>query len=218
MVEAVIFDMDGLMVDTQKVWDKMIYVTAEQMGLRLKPEFADAVRGSSGESLVSICEKFIGPDIDIRDFLDKVWENADIAFEQGVDKKPGLDELLEWLKAHNVPMAVASGSKPYQIEHHITILDLTEYFDALVSGFDVPLAKPYPDIFLAAAKELGVEPSRSIVLEDSSNGILAAYAGGFIPIMVPDRAQPTDELRAKCAAVCESLADVIPLLESGQIS
>ena len=218
MVEAVIFDMDGLMLDTQKVWDAMIYVTADQMGLQIKPDFTGAVRGSSGESLVAICEKFFGPEIDIRDFLDAIWENADKAFEKGVDKKPGLDVLLEWLKAHDIPMAVASGSKPHQIGHHIKMLGLEDYFETMISGFDVPLAKPFPDIFLATAEKLGVEPSQTIVLEDSANGIRAAYAGGFIPIMVPDRDQPTDEIRDMCAAVCETLADVIPLLESGAVS
>ena len=217
MVEAVLFDMDGLMLDTQKVWDRTIDTTAEEMGLQVPDGFHDAVRGCSGEALIEICWRFFGRDVDVRSYIDRIWANADAQFEKGIDKKPGLDELLGWLKAHKIPTAVASGSKMNQIEHHVYMLGLEDYFDAMISGFDVPRAKPYPDIFLAAAERLGAKPAKTIVLEDSINGILAAHAGGFIPIMVPDRDLPTEEIKAKCTAVCKTLADVIPLLENGQI-
>ena len=215
MVDGVLFDMDGLMLDTQKVWDATIDTTAAELGLEVPDGFHDSVRGCSGEALIEVCHKFFGRDVDVRYYIAKIWENADAQFEKGVEKKPGLDELLVWLKEQGIPAAVASGSKMNQIEHHVHMIELEDYFDALISGFDVPRAKPYPDIFLAAAERLGIDPSRTIVLEDSVNGILAAHAGGFIPVMVPDRDEPTPEIVAKCAAVCDTLADVIPLIESG---
>lgn len=213
MISGAIFDMDGLMVDTQRVWDRVIDETAAAHGLTLGADFHDAVRGSSGEAVVAITREFLGSDVDARAYVAEVWANADAAFSRGVDKKPGLDELLAWLSEHKVPMAVASGSKIGQIKHHLRMTGVGEYFDVLVSGFEVPRAKPYPDVFLVTAERLGVDPARTIVLEDSFNGILAAAAGGFMPVMVPDVVSPTDEIRGLCWAVCDTLADVIPLLE-----
>ena len=215
MVEGVLFDMDGLMLDTQKVWDATIDSTADELGVEVPEGFHDAVRGCSGEALIEVCRRFFGTDVDVRAYIAKIWDNADAAFEKGVDKKPGLDELLAWLKGRGIPAAVASGSKMNQIMHHVEMVGLEDWFEAFISGFDVPRAKPYPDIFLAAAERLGTDPSRTIVLEDSVNGIVAAHAGGFIPIMVPDRDAPTEEIVAMCAAVCDTLADVIPLIEGG---
>lgn len=214
MVEGVIFDMDGLMLDTQKVWDKIIDDTAAELGLSVGEDFHDAVRGSSGEAIVAISQRFFGAEVDVRAYLVKIWQNADAAFERGIDKKPGLDELLAWLQGRGIPMAVASGSKMEQIKHHVEMCGVADFFDVLVSGFEVEHAKPAPDIFLVAAEKLGVDPARTVVLEDSSNGIQAAAAGGFIPVMVPDAAPPTDEIRSACHAVCDSLFDVIGLLES----
>ena len=213
MVEAVIFDMDGLMLDTQHVWDETIEATADEFGIELKPGFLDAVRGSSGDDIVAVCEKWLGPDIDIRGYLRRIWENADAVFSTHIDKKPGLDELIAWLQDHNMPMAVASGSKLEQIEHHMDMVGLGGCFDVMVSGFDVDRAKPFPDVFLVTAERLGVDPAHTIVLEDSHNGLRAAHAGGFLPVMVPDVAPPTEEMRMICWAICDTLADVIPLLE-----
>lgn len=216
MIEAVIFDMDGLMVDTQRVWDEVIDRTAADAGLVLDKAFHDAVRGSSSEAVVAIAQEWLGPDVDALSYVKQVWVNADAEFEKGVDKKPGLDELLVWLKEHDIPMAVASGSKMDQIKHHLEMCGIEDCFDVLISGFEVEHAKPAPDVFLAAAERLGADPARTIVLEDSFNGILAAAAGGFIPVMVPDVVAPTDEIRGLCWAVCDSLADVIPLLGFGR--
>ena len=214
MIDAAIFDMDGLMVDTQRVWDEVIDATAARHGLTLTAAFHDAVRGSSGENIVAITQEWLGPDVDARAYVAEVWTAADAVFARRVDKKPGLDELVAWLAEHKVPMAVASGSKLGQIEHHLKMIGLEDYFDVIVSGFDVERAKPFPDVFLVTAERLGVDPAKTIVLEDSYNGIEAAHAGGFIPIMVPDCVPPTDEIRGLCRAVCDTLADVIPLLEN----
>lgn len=216
MIDAVIFDMDGLMLDTQRVWDETILSTAEKFGIELKPGFLDAVRGSSGDDIVAISEKWLGADIDIRGYLDRIWQNADAAFARHIDKKPGLDELVDWLDEHHYPMAVASGSTLEQIEHHMEMVGLGGRFDVMVSGFDVERAKPFPDVFLVTAERLGVDPTHTIVLEDSYNGLRAAHAGGFLPVMVPDVAPPTEEMRTICLAICDTLADVIPLLSSRQ--
>ena len=150
-------------------------------------------------------------------FLDEIWGLSDQAFEEGgVDKKPGLDEILAWLKEQGIPRAVASGSKLVQVHHHLALLGLDDKFTMAISGFDIENSKPAPDIFLKAARELGTDPARTVVLEDSSNGIRAAHAGGFIPIMVPDHESP-EEAHGLYRYVCKDLFEVRDLLASGAV-
>ena len=213
MIDAVILDMDGLMLDTQRVWDEAIIANAERHGEVLPDGFLDSLRGTSLDSALAVVAKWTGSAEVAMQYIKEAWALAEKAFETDVYKKPGLDELLGWLKEHDVTMAVASGSKMKWIEHHLRVAEVYGYFDTYVSGFEVEHAKPAPDIFLATAEKLGVDPAKTVVLEDSTNGIQAAAAGGFIPIMVPDIQQPDDGIRALCFAVCDTLFDVIPLLE-----
>ena len=213
LIEAVIFDMDGVMLDTQRVWDEAILECVTRNGFVMPEGFIDSLHGTSDDSALVIVTDWLGSQEKAIQLIKEVWVEGEKRLETEIYKKPGLDELLAWLKEHGIEMAVASGSKMKWIEHHLKEAEVSDYFDVLVSGFDVEHSKPAPDVFLAAAEKLGVEPGRAIVLEDSPNGIQAAMAGGFIPIMVPDIDQPDDETRALCWAVCETLADVIPLLE-----
>ena len=214
MIDAVIFDMDGLMLDTQRVWDEAIMTVVERNGDTPPEGFINDMRGTSLEYCLKVVAAWLGSEKVAMKYIKEVWAEAEAAFEKGVYKKPGLDELLTWLKEHNVRMAVASGSKMEWIEHHLKLAEVYDYFDAFLSGFEVEHAKPAPDVFLATAAKLGCDPANTVVLEDSENGIQAAAAGGFIPIMVPDVKQPEDGIRALCIAVCETLFDVIPLLEA----
>ena len=214
MFDAVIFDMDGLMLDTQKVWDEAIVTVADRIGDTLPEGFINDMRGTSLEYCLKVVTAWKGSEELAMVYIKQVWAEAEAIFEKGVDKKPGLDELLAWLKERGVAMAVASGSKMEWIEHHLRLAGVYDCFDAFVSGFEVEHAKPAPDVFLATAKKLGVDPARTLVLEDSTNGIQAAAAGGFVSIMVPDVMQPDEEMRGLCWAVCDSLYDVIPLLEA----
>ena len=214
MFDAVILDMDGLMLDTQRVWDEAIVRVAGRNGHTLPEGFINDMRGTSLEYCLKVVTKWTGSEEEAMKYIKQVWAEAEKAFETDIYKKPGLDELLGWLKAHDVKMAVASGSKMEWIEHHLKVAEVYDYFDIFFSGFEVEHAKPAPDVFLATAAKLGCDPAKTIVLEDSENGIQAASAGGFIPIMVPDIKQPTDEIRGLCRAVCDTLFDVIPLLEA----
>ena len=214
--EAVIFDMDGLMVDTEKIWEHSKLVVCERLGIPFSHEYANLTRGTSGKTFVDKTEEYYAqlgyPDVDGQAYLDEIWDLADQAFEEGgVDKMPGLDELLAWLKEQGIPRAVASGSKLVQVKHHLELLGLGDAFTMAISGFDIENSKPAPDIFLKAARELGCDPARTVVLEDSANGIRAAHAGGFIPIMVPDMESP-EPVEGLCRRVCASLLEVRDLL------
>lgn len=218
MIEAAIFDMDGLMFDTEPVWGRCWAPAFAQFGMEPPSEqFKADLRGTAGAEMDAVFKRYFGPDVDTEGIAEV--ERKLVAEENAkhIDKKPGLDELLDWLKGHSIPMAVASSSPEELIRANLRTAGVEDYFAHVVSSTGLQRSKPFPDVFLRAADELGVEPARAMVLEDSYNGVRAGHAGGFVTVMVPDLQPADDEMREKATAVCDSLADVIPLLESGQL-
>ena len=128
-----------------------------------------------------------------------------------------LDELLAWLDANHIPMAVASSSRVHVIEGNLNNWGLTHYFKALVSGQQVKHSKPDPEIFLLAAEKLGTDPAHTLVLEDSYNGVRAGAAGGFVTVMVPDLLPADDEMRGLYTMECTSLNEVLAKLKTGEL-
>lgn len=216
MVQAVIFDMDGLMIDSERVWQAQWPDVLAKFGLTYKEGLKEACVASSGTVFEGIVRGFY-PDADVAGIREELWASAGRALARGVDAKPGLHELMDWLDENHVPRAIASASDVPLIEQNMRNIGLAGRFDALVSGDMVERGKPFPDIFLKAADRLGVDPARTVVLEDSNNGIRAAAAGGFIPVMVPDLMQPEEDVRGLYARRCESLLEVRDLLAAGKL-
>ena len=148
---------------------------------------------------------------------EELYRLAYEAFNKPVPKMPGLDELLDWLDGHHIPMAVASSSPMTVIEGHLEHWGLGHYFKAVISGEHLTRSKPAPDIFLLAAQKLGTEPAKTMVLEDSYNGVRAGAAGGFVTVMVPDLSPATDEMRRIYTCECASLHEVRRKLEDGEL-
>lgn len=216
MVEGVIFDMDGLMFDTEPVWTKAWTPTLATIGKEFNPELADAARGTSGKSMEAVISRFL-PDVDAAYVSETLFATAHKMMEEGVPKKPGIDELLAFLTEQGVPMAVASSSSPELIAMHLENGGVREHFTELVSGVGMSHPKPEPDIFLKAAKALGVDPARALVLEDSLSGVRAGVAGGFVTVMVPDMVQPDDYAREHATRICKDLFEVRDLLAAGEL-
>lgn len=217
MYEAVIFDMDGLMFDTEPIWASCWPKTAIEFGVECMEGLADAMRGTNGAEAVSIIREWYGDEVDPKAFVDRFYEIANEALAHGAEKKPGLDRLLEYLKIEGIPMAVASSSSREMIKANLIRGGILPYFDSIVSGIEVEHAKPYPDVFLKAADELGVPPQKSLVLEDSYNGVRAGFAGGFHTVMVPDLSEPTEEMERIATAIVLNLNDVVDMLASGTL-
>lgn len=220
MVQGVIFDMDGLMFDTEPVWGACWAPVCAKYGMedRVTEQMIAGVRGCAGETMHAALRKYLGDDAPV----EEIWiDEKDMVHErvatEGVPKKPGLDELLEYLHDCGIPMAVASSSTKSAIQGNLARGGIESYFDVLLSGESLGRGKPDPLIFLETAKMLGTDPARTIVVEDSFNGVDAGFRGNFITIMVPDLAEPTDEVRAQATAVVERLDDIIDLMEAGKV-
>lgn len=216
MLQAVVFDMDGLMVDSEPIWAAAWGPAFARRGLSVLPGVIESCVGSSHEGGAQIVSRAYDGDPEA---LAAFQEHFDVAAElflaSGAPKKPGLDELLDWLRAAGVPMAVASSSSRDVVEAVLAHAGVRDRFSVVVTGDDGHPSKPAPDIFLAAARRLGVDPDRTLVLEDSFAGVRAAHDGGFLTVMVPDAVAPTAEVEALCDCVCPSLRKVLDLLEEG---
>lgn len=218
MVEGVIFDMDGLMFDTEPLWTDAWYIVLPEFGVpEVPPALPDAMRGSSGETAYAIMRSYIGQDADAPAIWARMKEEVHKMLEKGVVKKPGLDELLAFLAERKVPMAIASSSPHNIIEMDLRNAGVRDYFESIVSGEDVDRPKPDPQVFQVAAERMGVEPTRTLVLEDSLNGVRAGAGGGFVTVMVPDMIAPTDEIRAIYTKECKDLFEVRDLLAAGEL-
>ena len=218
MVKAVIFDMDGLMFDTERLWDTLWEPACKELGLPLPPDMAKfqaGGRGLAGDNLRRHVAQYIPGDP--QEVLDKVWQLADERFAQGVPCKPGLKELLSTLEDLGMPRIVASSSPRNMIEMNLQTSGTARYFHDVVSGTEVARSKPAPYTFLLAAEKLHTNPKDCLVLEDSFNGVRAGRAAGCVTVMVPDLMQPTDEIRALYTCCCKDLLEVRDLLLAGKL-
>ncbi len=214
MIKAVIFDMDGLMFDTEALAKKGWLIAGRELNLPITDELVYRVIGMNAASVRKTCMDYFGPNFDYDAFRGAVSGYMKKSLdEDGMPVKRGLPELLDYLKENRYQTAVASSSSRATVEDYLRRAGMEKTFSALVCGDMITRGKPEPDIFLKAAEELGAAPEDCLILEDSSNGIRAAHAAGMRVIMVPDLIEPTADLRAMTSKVCGSLHDVIPFLE-----
>jgi HAD superfamily hydrolase (TIGR01509 family) len=217
-VEAVIFDMDGLLIDTEAVYIKAYMAGAAIMGVELPLAFCHSMIGTPSPECDRMIQEFFGPAFRLDDFNGHVDGHAARLLEAGVPVKEGAVELLAFLGERGLPLAVATSSSRRTTERHLGRAGLLGHFHALATRDDVVRGKPHPDIHLEAARRLGVAPERCLAFEDSNTGLTAAYAAGTLAIMVPDLVPPTDEVRAKCLAVLPDLHVALGLLRTALVA
>ena len=159
-------------------------------------------------------KSFLGDTADYTAIRTKRIELMDAYIEKnGVDLKPGIRELLDYLHEKNILCAITSSSPLERIRRYLSFHELDAQFDALCSGHDVPNGKPAPDIYLYGAASLGLKPEECLALEDAPSGIESAFRAGCFPVMIPDLDQPSEETLSRCFAKADSLADIIDLLD-----
>ena len=211
-IRGVIFDMDGLMFDTERMFTDAWPGVCAQFGLEYQPQLAASLRGSNGAKSVEIIHRFY-PEADGAAMIAACYNQVQARLLQGVPKKKGLDELLAYLKGRGLPMAIGSSTKSPLVKRNLNMAGVAGYFSQIAAGEMVTLCKPAPELFLLAAKLLDLPPQNCLVLEDSFNGVRAGRAAGCITVMVPDLSAPTQEILALCDGCCEDLEQVIGWIE-----
>lgn len=214
-IKAVIFDMDGLMIDSERIVKRSWSIVGKRMGYG---DLGEDIYQTMGLNVVRREAYFkgkYGEDFPFAEFLeDYRREYYEYVSEHGIDAKAGLYELLETLKNLKIPMAVATSTAKTSAMKNLEAKNIVSYFDAFICGDMVSDAKPSPEIYLKACEMLGVNPKTAIALEDSLNGIKSAYAAGMIPIMVPDLIKDTSEVDELLFAKKMNLNEVAELIIS----
>ncbi len=210
MNKAVIFDMDGVIFDSERAYIECDKIVAEKYGLPNMEEVAYRCIGTTIERTKQILKEYYGEDVPV----EALFEEATLLFrekykETGIPVKDGVRELLSWLKENRIPTALASSTLTKVVKQELTVVGLIDYFDVIIGGDMVTRSKPAPDIFLKAIETLGKTPEDCMIIEDSFNGIRAAHAAGSHPIMVPDILQPDGEIRTLAENVFPSLYEVL---------
>ncbi|RBP67319.1 HAD superfamily hydrolase (TIGR01509 family)/HAD superfamily hydrolase (TIGR01549 family) [Alkalibaculum bacchi] len=187
-IELFIFDMDGLMFDTERLVYGAYIKTAKEYDFEINSTVFSHVLGKTRPDIIKTLSTIYGPDAPIAEWRKAILECKEQLIEENkqVHKKPGLIEILELAKKHNARIAVASSSNRKQIERYLKMEQVDHYFDVIVAGDEVKNGKPSPEIFLTACSKANIEPDKAIVLEDSPAGINAARSAGISSFYVKD--------------------------------
>lgn len=213
-VKAVIFDMDGVLFDTEKLcMDSWVAVAGEQ-GIPDMDSFFPTCIGRNLTDTKALFQEFYGDVYDYEIFRKQasVWFHNYIE-QKGLPVKKGVREILDFLRAGGYDIGLASSTSRPSVEGHLERAGIRAYFRSLTTGDMVEHSKPCPDIYLMACESLGVEPAQALAIEDSPNGIRAAHSAGMIPVMVPDLIAPDQEMREKSVLICRDLLEVMRFLD-----
>ena len=204
-IKAIIFDMDGVILDSESISDITWRKAAEEKGLTVNDEILNACRGSNKNDTIQTLKKYYGSDFDSEAFL----ERTSILFHEieekdGIPLLPYAKEILSYLKTR-YRLALASSTRGPTVERQLRAAGVIDFFETRTTGEMVEHSKPNPEIYLMACKSIGVNPEDCVAIEDSLNGIRSAYAAGLKPIMVIDKVQPTEEIKKMCCNIFDSL-------------
>lgn len=213
-VKGVLFDMDGVVLDTEKLYARFWAEAAHALGYPMTYEQALGMRSLSGPMGQAKLESYFGPGVSRAVMRDKRVELMDAYVSQhGVEPKAGIYELLDYLQEHGIPAAITTSSPKERAEQYLKPLGLLDRFDRICTGYEVKQGKPAPDIYLYGAKCLSLRPEDCLAIEDSPAGVESAFRAGCMAVLVPDLDGSDEEMRKKLYAEADSLADVINLIK-----
>ena len=215
MVSGIIFDMDGVLIDSERQSNEGWLWAAGQLGVDMPIWLIDSFKGAPAE----LCCKFF--DDYYKGVID-YWEAKELRTQhvykiretEGIPVKKGVKDIFEYIRNNGLKCAVATSTRRESAEKTLHEIGVWDYLDAVVYGDEVERGKPEPDIFLRAAKAIGVNPSEAVVVEDSINGIKAGYAAGMRVVHIPDTIAIDDDIRKLTYMVCDDLNGLIDVVES----
>ncbi len=207
-IQALIFDMDGLLFDTETLAFDNWLKAGRVFGYDIPESLLMDCIGRDLRGSRHLFETTLGADFPFDEIRElRIQYAEDVIRRHGVPLKAGVAELFEWRDGAGPPKAVATSTGRGRAEFLLKTAGLFDHFDTVVTGEDVEKGKPEPDIFLLAAKRLNASPARCVVFEDSDSGVRAAHRAGMMPILIPDMTAPTDEILGLARRVCASLTD-----------
>lgn len=214
-IKAVLFDMDGLMIDTESLSTEAFINSAKAQGYNMTKEETLKVLGFTKANIYQFwIDYFQGTNVDGKKLVDDHYEYIEnVLYTVGPEKMPYVEELLKYLRENNYKIAVASSSDTADIKNNLEKTKLEKYIDEIASGAEVENGKPAPDVFLLAAERLGVDAKDCLILEDSKAGIKAGKASGAMVFMVPDMFTVDKECEDTADRILTNLREVIEILE-----
>lgn len=208
-MKNIVFDMDGILFDTEKVCMDSWCLVAERMNIPDMEKIFPACIGGNEKASEKLLMDFYGPEFPYEQFRPAASaEFRRHINEDGLPIKPGVKECLEYLHSEGYVIGLASSTKKSSVENLLTNAGIRQYFKVLATGDMVTHSKPDPEIYLMACRELQVNPQDTYAVEDSFNGIRSAYAAGLKPLMVPDMLMPDEEMKEKSKAIFKDLFQV----------
>jgi HAD superfamily hydrolase (TIGR01509 family) len=212
-VGAVLLDMDGTLLDTEKIYFDSLVAALDARGFGDDATaLCHAMVGLPGPACEAMLLDRYGERFPLADINRAYVANRDRFMAAGLPLKPGTLELLDGLAAADCPMAIVTSSSRRSAERNLSLAGIRSRFDTILTLDDVTRGKPSPDLYLLAASRLDLAPQVCVAVEDSNHGVTSAHAAGAITLMVPDMTPPTEETRARCAAVLPDLNAVLTIL------
>lgn len=217
-MKAIVFDMDGVLFDTESLSNKMWYKIADEMGLGDVSQGAIGAIGRNRTDIIQLFYDLYGKDFPSEEFLERTSKACkDEIQKNGLPVMPGVRGLLDYLKKENYTVGLASSSSRNTILSHLERAGFHDYFEIVIGGDMVKHSKPLPDIYLKACEALSRQPEEVIAVEDSPNGIRSAAAAGMKAVMIPDLVKPDEEIRGLYYRCYDSLKDLQRALEEGDL-
>lgn len=212
--KAVIFDLDGTVLDTEKLLVKYWCMAANEFDFPMEREHALQLRSLARKYAEPLLKEWFGESCDYMTLRNRRMELMTAHINKyGLETKGGIKELLVYLGENGYKRAVATATDLNRAGGYLKDVGLYDYFDCIISAHQVQNGKPKPDVYLYAVSQLGLQPDECIAVEDSPNGVISASDAGCRTIMVPDLTEPDDELKKRIYAVCRSAADIIEILK-----
>lgn len=206
IIKGAVFDMDGLLIDTEKLYLKYWKQAAADFGYTMEDKHVFAIRSLARKYSIPKLKSFFGESFPTEEIRARRTELINAHIEKyGIELKKGVLELLDYLKSHNIKLAVATATQRERTIVYLSKTNLFNYFDTVICGDMIENGKPEPDIYLTAAEKLCFLPNQCVAFEDSPNGIKSAYSAGCHVIMIPDMTPPDNEIIPMLSAVYESL-------------